>query len=81
MTVYRLDEADLVAIVQIALGNPIRTVLQQESLVHICQGLDNPMVSWSTDAGATWEGTRCGCGRPIPVMSQACATCHRERVR
>lgn len=75
--VETITQTDLAAIVMLALANPIRSRQQQEALVRVCRQMDNDFVTWSTDAGATWEGTRCVCGRAIPVMADSCAACTR----
>lgn len=72
-----ITQMDLAAIVLLAIANPIRSRQQQEALVRVCRQMDSDVVTWSTDAGATWEGTRCVCGRIIPVMADSCADCRR----
>lgn len=74
---FLIDEQALTQVVEVALGNPIRTTDQQAALVAACQQLDNPLVDWSHQAGDTWEGNRCNCGRAIPVMSDRCGDCAR----
>lgn len=76
--VETVTQADLVAIVSVALGNPIRTTVQQDALVRVCKQMDNDFVQWSADAGDTWEGNRCTCGRAIPVMADTCGDCRSE---
>ena len=73
--VETLTQEDLVAIVTIALRNPIRSTVEQDALVRVCQQIDNAFVQWSADAGETWEGTRCSCGRSIPIWLDNCAAC------
>lgn len=79
--VETITQEDLVAIVGLALANPIRSTVEQDALVRVCRRLDNAFVNWSADAGDSWEATRCSCGRAIPVMSDACGDCRRWAVR
>lgn len=79
--VETLTQEDLVAIVSVALGNPIRSTVQQDALVRVCKQLDNAFVNWSADAGDTWEGTRCSCGTAIPVMADTCGTCRKAAIQ
>lgn len=77
--VQLVDDADLVAVVNLALQTGIRTVAEQEALIRVCAQMDNPFVSWTHLAFTSWEGRRCSCGRAIPVTIDNCAGCVRGR--
>lgn len=77
---FLLTDSDLAAVAAVALGNPIRTVAQQDALLRVCESLDNDLVQWSHDALVSWEGRRCVCGRAIALLVDSCSDCIREAV-
>ena len=85
MTGTKRAEWCLVNVLEIAMGNGVRTEEQQAALLEMAEGVDAlaaPFASWRSQAVETWKAKPCegGCDRerPIDEPGKWCATCIAE---
>lgn len=73
------NESEIVALLEVAVGNPKRSVVQQRAMLQIGARIHDELVPWMTIVEQTWTGKPCEvCGVALELGTpDRCDDCER----